>query len=214
VSTAGQAAPAQPTPLPSLVVMAPMRIEARALRRGLPRGCIVRTGIGPRAARRSGAAMVDLPTGAVAVAGVAGALQPGLEPGQVVVADRILRRDGSCAAECVGAELLAERLRARGLDVRIGSVVSVRSPASRSARRALSATGALVADMESAWLAAAAGGRPLAVVRVVLDSPTRELTNPWKTVAGLRRACSSLETAALPLAEWAAAVAPPPDVRD
>jgi 4-hydroxy-3-methylbut-2-en-1-yl diphosphate reductase len=194
--------------------MAPMRIEARALSRGVPAERIVRTGIGPRASRRRRTAVSAFPAAAVAVVGVGGALQPGLEPGDVVVADRILRRDGSSVAECTAPELLAGKLRTRGLSVRIGSVVSVRSPASGSARRALGATGALVADMESAWLAAAAGGRPLAVVRAVMDSPTRELTNPWQTLSGLLRACSSLATAAGGLVEWAEAVTRPRDVSD
>ena len=54
--------------------------------------------------------------------------------------------------------------------------------------------GALAVDMESAWLAAAADGRPLAVVRVVVETPGRELSTrappspASRALAALRRA--------------------------
>ncbi len=51
-------------------------------------------------------------------------------------------------------------------------------------------------DMESAWLAPGAGERPFAVVRVITDTPARELTNPLLTVAGGARAMAALRRAA------------------
>jgi 4-hydroxy-3-methylbut-2-enyl diphosphate reductase len=77
-----------------------------------------------------------------------------------------------------------------------------------TARRKLEATGVLVADMESAWLASAAAGRPLVIVRAVLDTPDRE---PWRLVAsarGFANAARSLRSAAEVLAEWADAIRP------
>src|SRR5207245_2786744 len=75
-------------------------------------------------------------------------------------------------------------------------------------RATLRDTGALAVDMESAWLAPAAAGRPLVVVRVILDTPGRELWNPVATVAGLRQATRALARAAAALAGWGAVVAP------
>jgi 4-hydroxy-3-methylbut-2-enyl diphosphate reductase len=56
--------------------------------------------------------------------------------------------------------------------------------------------------MESAWLAPAARGRPFAVVRVLSDTPRRELTRPLLTVAGVARASLTLRRVATALREW------------
>ncbi len=72
-------------------------------------------------------------------------------------------------------------------------------------RERLAATGALVADMESAVLARAADGRPLAVVRAVSDTPDRPLVSPGALGGGLA-ALRSLRAAGPALARWAAAV--------
>ncbi|MDA8061890.1 MAG: hypothetical protein M0T80_05540, partial [Actinomycetota bacterium] len=72
----------------TLLALAPMSMEAGALRRGAPGALVARTGAGPSraaagldghlaTARRHGVA-------AVAVAGVAGGLVAGMVPGQVV----------------------------------------------------------------------------------------------------------------------------------
>jgi 4-hydroxy-3-methylbut-2-enyl diphosphate reductase len=61
--------------------------------------------------------------------------------------------------------------------------------------------------MESAWLAAGAAGRPLAVVRVVADAAERSLADPRMAIAG-PRALRSLRRVSGALTEWAAAVAP------
>jgi 4-hydroxy-3-methylbut-2-enyl diphosphate reductase len=62
--------------------------------------------------------------------------------------------------------------------------------------------GALAVDMESAWLADSAGGRPLAVLRVVLDAAGRRLADPRIAVDGVR-ALRSLRRCSSVLAEWA-----------
>jgi 4-hydroxy-3-methylbut-2-enyl diphosphate reductase len=179
-----------------------MGLEARTLRRGLSSGSVVRCGIGPRRARRAAGTLAATPGAAVAVAGLGGALVDGLDPGVAIVADRVLRRDGSCVARCGEVEALASGLRRQGLPVRVAAVVSVRTPAIGAARRSLALTGAAVSDMESVWLAAGAAGRPLAVVRVVMDSPGRELTRPWQTLRGLRTGLSALPAVASALEEW------------
>jgi 4-hydroxy-3-methylbut-2-enyl diphosphate reductase len=183
-----------------LILIAPMRSEARLLRRGAPEATVVTSGIGPRRARAAASRLAATPAAGVAVAGFGGALVPGLEPGDVVVATDVRRRDGRIAAECPGAGIIAGALERAGLRVRTGPVVSVRAPAFGDGRRRLELTsGAIVADMESAWLTRAAAGRPLAVVRVVLDGPAG---------FGLRTPSRALETVATVLAEWAAATQP------
>jgi 4-hydroxy-3-methylbut-2-enyl diphosphate reductase len=66
----------------------------------------------------------------------------------------------------------------------------------------------LLADMESAWLAPAAAGRPLAVVRVVLDTGRGQLRHPLASPTGALRAARSLRTAATVLSQWAQAISP------
>jgi 4-hydroxy-3-methylbut-2-en-1-yl diphosphate reductase len=191
-----------------LVVVAPMEIEARALRRGAPEATVVRAGIGPRRARRAAAALADDPARALAVAGFGGALSGGLEPGDLVVASELRRRDGTVVARCPGAGIIAGMLRRRGMCAHVGPVVSLRSPAAGAARAALGSTGALVADMESAWLAPAARGRPFVVVRAVLDTAEHELWSPVATAAATRRALRALSASAAVLCEWGAVIAP------
>ena len=191
-----------------LLVAAPMRIEARALRRAAPGTTVARIGVGPRRARRAASTLADARADALAVAGFGGALSGELEPGDVVVASELLMRDGTVVAQCPGATIIAGMLRRRGLRAHVGPVVSIRSPATGAARVTLHDTGALLADMESAWLAYAARGRPFVVVRVVLDNPERELCNPAATAAGFSRAVSALSATAAALQEWATVVGP------
>jgi 4-hydroxy-3-methylbut-2-enyl diphosphate reductase len=83
----------------------------------------------------------------------------------------------------------------------IASSARIEGPAERRAR----AGTALALDMESAWLAAAAGDRPLAVLRVVVDAEGRRLADPRIARAGVR-ALRSLRAARGALADWGAAV--------
>src|SRR5438067_8987933 len=162
-----------------------MAAEERALKAGAPRGSVVRTGIGPRRARRAATSLRTAPAAGLAVVGFGGAIASGLEPGDLVVATELRARDGTVRAECPGADVVATMLRRAGLPVRTGPIVSVRSPVlGARARAALhSSSGAILADMESVWLAPAAAGRPFAVVRAVLDSPSKE---PWRPILGPR----------------------------
>jgi 4-hydroxy-3-methylbut-2-enyl diphosphate reductase len=186
------------------LLIAAMAAEERALKAGAPRAVVVRSGVGPRRARRTASELAVAPAGGLAVAGFGGALAPELEPGELVVASELRARDGTIRAECPGAEVVAAMLRRAGLPVRVGPIVSVHSPAlGARARAALRASsGAIVADMESLWLARAAAGRPFAVVRALLDSPGYE---PWRS--GLR-AADALQAAAGVLDEWAQAIRP------
>jgi 4-hydroxy-3-methylbut-2-enyl diphosphate reductase len=106
------------------------------------------------------------------------------------------------------AQMLAATLRRRGLRVHTGGVVSSDHLADGPTRQRLAATGALVADTESAWLLSAApadsADRPLACVRVIADTPPGGLYRP-ATLAHLRAALKVLPVVGAGLAEWAAA---------
>ncbi|HET9074059.1 MAG TPA: 4-hydroxy-3-methylbut-2-enyl diphosphate reductase [Solirubrobacteraceae bacterium] len=183
-----------------LTVLAPMAIEAAALRRaGMP---VSTVGMGPASARRGTRALGVLP-GPVLVAGLAGALAADLQVGDVVLASEIRAPDGK-VYRCADPTLLVTLLREAGLRVHVGPVACARRVVRGGARRELARTTALCVDMESAWLAEVAGRRPLTVMRVILDTGERELHRPLTTLAGLARALGVLTRAAACLARWSA----------
>jgi 4-hydroxy-3-methylbut-2-enyl diphosphate reductase len=96
-------------------------------------------------------------------------------------------------------------LRRAGLRVHTGPIVSVPRVARGAEREQLAATGAVAVDMESAWLARGATGRPWAVVRTIVDTPGRELHRPVATAAGALRAYRTLRRVGAVLAEWSEA---------
>ena len=189
-----------------VLALAPLGIEARAIRRGVPGARVLRTGVGPRRARAAARRAAAEPAAAVAVTGFCGALDPTLEPGDLVLASEL--RAGGRSLACPPPGILAGALERAGLRVRVGPLASTPGPVVGAARRALRAAGAIAVDMESAWLHAAAAGRPFAVARAVLDTPERELHRPLATAAGTRRAYASLRRAAPVLDDWARAVGP------
>jgi 4-hydroxy-3-methylbut-2-enyl diphosphate reductase len=135
------------------------------------------------------------------VLGFGGGLLQDSEVGEVVVADEVLSPEG-VRVKCADPLALGGILESRGLKVRHGAVCSVARPALGKTRVRLREGGAIAVDMESAWLAAAARGRPFAVVRVLSDTPERELTRPLLTIAGVARASMTLRRVAAALHEW------------
>jgi nucleoside phosphorylase len=107
-------------------------------------------------------------------------------------------------ARAVGA--LLDALRRRGLRAHAGTVFSTDHLTRPDERARLAVEGVAAVDMESAWLAGAAAGRPLAVVRVVVEPAGRRLADPRTLVAGTR-ALANLRRAAAALDEWAGAAA-------
>ena len=191
----------------TVLVLAPLRVEQRALAPGLGTGATLqRTGIGPRRARAAAARAAVTSADAVAVAGFCGALDPTLRPGDLVVATELRGPDGT--VECPTATMLAGALRRRGLTVHEGPLASTPRLVRGAARERLHATGAIAVDMESAWLAAGAAGRPLAVVRAVVDTPARELHNPLALAGGSARAYRALRSAAGAIDAWGRAAGP------
>jgi 4-hydroxy-3-methylbut-2-enyl diphosphate reductase len=183
-----------------LLIAAPLRLEAWAISAGRPAARIQRTGMGPRRAQGAVAALRDDPAAALLVLGFGGGLHADSRVGEVVVADAVYEADGEPIA-CHGVATLAAVLQRTGLPVRRGPIVSVHKIAVGETRAALGQAGALAVDMESAWLAAAARGRPFAVARVLSDTPSQELLHP-RGVAGIARACAALRRMATVLHEW------------
>ena len=187
------------SPDQGLVVAAPLRIEARALRRGAPLR-VLRTGVGPRRATKAAQRLAAERASAVAVAGLCGALEPGLEPGDVVLASELYAAGEPCWT--LDPDPLRRALLRLGLPVVVGRVVCVESVVRGAARQRLADEGAVAVDMESAWLAPGAAGRPFAVLRIVLDGPGHELLRPALPRQALR-ALRRLREAAPALAHWA-----------
>ena len=121
---------------------------------------------GARAARVGLAACLPLPEGDLVGFGLAGALVPGVAPGTLLTARRIVDADGRVLWE-------QEPLAVPGAENAVSCTVA--SVADSPAERALLAkrSGALAVDMESGALAAT--GRLAGVVRAVSDGPERPL---------------------------------------
>jgi len=186
----------------ALVVLAPLRIEALAL--GHHDGVrVLRTGMGPVRSRAAAQRARALDSPALAIAGLCAGIAPALRAGDVVCASELRCEDADPLA-LPASTLLAAELRRRGLRVHVGALASstqIEGPAARRLRQGE----ALALDMESAWLAQAAGGRPLAVVRVVVDIAGRRLADPRIALAGLA-ALRSLHRSGGALAAWAYAL--------
>ena len=172
-----------------MTVVAPLRSEQLALRLGGVRA--VRGGMGAKGRPVD----ADL----VVVAGVCGAVDPSLRPGDVVVATEL--HDGVKVLELKGTATLARALRDRGLHVVTGPMLVSDHVLGRDERRELQAEGVIAVDMESSRFA------PSAVVRVVVDTAQRGLLHPATLVAG-PRALAALRRAAPAIADWVAAAGP------
>lgn len=145
--------------------------------------------------------------GAVVVVGVAGGLSPQLRAGDVVVAAEVRDRSGSVALPA-GAPLVAE-LRARGLRVHAGPVLSTDHLVNGPERVELSGTGAIAVDMESAAILRALADRqvPVVVVRVIVDTVHAPL-NRLSTITSGARALHTLRRFGPALNSWGALVGP------
>jgi len=191
----------------TLMVCAPLGVEARALRRGLGRGHehvqVTRTGYGPiRAAAAATRIAMSAPE-MLAVGGVGGGLVTDLRVGDVVVASEVT--DGVTTVRCASAPLVAGELRRAGLRARTGKIVTVNRLVRGREHAQLAATGAMAVDMESAPLLAGAAGSPAIVLRAISDTPEQPVFSPGIVSGGLA-GLRSLRRAAPVLARWGAAV--------
>jgi 4-hydroxy-3-methylbut-2-enyl diphosphate reductase len=177
-----------------LTAVSPRRIEAMAVG-----GRVIAVGTGAERAGATGARLArDLgPDDPVAIVGVTGALGGHQWPGHLVVATELRTTEDPAPRRLAGAHLLAEELRRYGHWVHTGPIVSSPHPVPASELGGLAAGGAIAVDTESAWLAAALGPRPLAVVRAVADSAGHA------PVAGGLRALGALLRVRPALERWA-----------
>ena len=105
------------------IICAPMRIEARAIRRGLRASSdpplVVRTGYGTRRAADRAGELKATSFGQLVVMGVGGGLTAGLAPGDLVVGTEV------GAVTCESAPILVGELRRAGLPARAGRIATV-----------------------------------------------------------------------------------------
>jgi nucleoside phosphorylase len=190
----------------ALVVAAPLRLEAALVRSAVRDTPVHVTGMGAKRSRAAAQRLAGLPGEGLLVIGFCGGLDGSSRPGDVFVADEVWAAGDEGHDEqriaCDGAAQLATAVAGRGMRVRRGSLVSVARIALGSRRAELHQAGALAVDMESAWLAAGARGRPFGVVRVVLDSPAQELLRPGILVWGPRAAAALRRAAAGAVGGW------------
>jgi adenosylhomocysteine nucleosidase len=168
-------------------VVAALAAEARALspsmRRGGPKtfsefsrlhnGTLLAvSGIGCPAAAAAARALVAAQVSALMTFGLAGALDPALAAGTVVLPGELISRDGARFVTC---KAWRERVAASlGFAVSTGTLLTsaraIETPAEKAA--AFRDTGAAAVDMESAAVAevAAAHGLPFIAVRVIVDT--------------------------------------------
>jgi 4-hydroxy-3-methylbut-2-enyl diphosphate reductase len=145
--------------------------------------------MGPLKSARAVQRLSDDDAETVIVVGVCGALDPALRPGDVFVADEV--RGAGAARSCDGEEI-ATLLAGAGMNVARGVLLSTDHIVTGEEREVLRRSGARAVDMESAHLAPLADGRRFAVVRVVVDTPSRELSRALSTAAAGARALRTL----------------------
>ena len=97
-----------------------------------------------------------------------------------------LRSEDGMTIPCPDSTLLAEPLRRMGLRVTAGTLYTASKILGRDERLALRDKGVTAVDMESAWIAEAGLERPVAVLRVVVDTADRRLASPRTLAAGVR----------------------------
>jgi 4-hydroxy-3-methylbut-2-enyl diphosphate reductase len=166
--------------------------------------------MGPRKAMGAVPTLLGDPAAALLVVGFGGGLPSASRLCDVVVASEVVAIDGQGmpAGEpiaCAMAEQLQAALSGHGLPTCRGTVASVHEIVTGQARERMLGSGAIAVDMESAWVAEAARGRPFAVLRVLSDTPEHELRQrlpvgpPLPSVANSVRALSRLRALAAAL---------------
>jgi 4-hydroxy-3-methylbut-2-enyl diphosphate reductase len=159
--------------------------------------------MGPRKVRDAVPALLEDPAAALVVLGFGGGLGDDSRLCDVVIASEVVAIDGEGAqvGEQIGCSMAGElqlALSGHGLATCRGKVASVQEIVTGDARVRMQDSGAIAVDMESAWVAEAARGRPFAVLRVLSDTPEHELRQvlpvgpPLPTLANAIRAMSTL----------------------
>ncbi|HEV2361257.1 MAG TPA: hypothetical protein VGS21_06120 [Acidimicrobiales bacterium] len=200
-----------------LSLLAALKIEARALKKGAPKADVQRTGMGPEKAMQFARSWRPADGARVVVVGFAGGLGADIRVGDVVVAselsviegrDHDLQLSDRIPLDVVSSADLVARLEQAGCKVHLGPITC--SPVivkGRDQRYALRRAGAVAVDMESWWLARGlAGSGRFGVVRVITDSETEELVSPSIVRNGLK-AYNVAQTVAKVVEQWDASLA-------
>jgi 4-hydroxy-3-methylbut-2-enyl diphosphate reductase len=187
------------------VVVTALRSEYAAVQPTLSDAVVERCGMGGRRVASWLPRLAELAPRALAVAGVAGGLDPSLRAGDVVVATEVRDSAGRIALRAA-APLVAD-LRRQGLRVVTGPIVSTdHIVGGCDERERLAATGAIAVDMESAAVvrALAEGDEPVpvAVVRVIVDTAYTPVARLRTLPAGLK-ALRTLRRCGPALQRWA-----------
>lgn len=156
--------------LPELTIITATSLETRAVARVLPHAHIVEAGI---ALAKLDHAKVS---GTVVTCGVAGGLASSAGTGTVVVPGRVSTTDGrEITCDPVLREALLEAARASGCVVDEGPLLTSATLITGTARTYWARRGYVAADMETGFVRAPR----VAAIRVVLDTPRRELSELW-----------------------------------
>jgi hypothetical protein len=154
-----------------VVLIAPTALEYRALKRELPQARIVLTGVALSRLRE--------PLGETVISfGLAGGLRADLPTGTLLIPHAVRRPDGSvlrCDGELVAALTCAAR--SLGIEPIADPLLTSTTIVNGAARERWAAQGYAGADMETGRLSAAR----VAALRVVLDTPARELSSDWSS---------------------------------
>jgi len=126
-------------------------------------------------------------------------VDPELQPGDVIVASEL--QGGKGTRKLTRPEALVDAIRALGTTARLGPIHSEGHIVRGAERERILESGAIAVDMESRWLAEAAGERPFAVLRVIIDTPHRELLR-LRTIPDGLRALATLRRIAPALEAW------------
>jgi adenosylhomocysteine nucleosidase len=175
--------------LSAVGVVVALASEARALGPSMPRGgdpplselavlgegsLLALSGIGRAAAATAAQALLDAGASALMTFGMAGGLDPALEPGSVVIPCELISAGGARYATCrVWREQVAAAV-STVCAVTVGNLLTssraIETPADKAA--AFRSTGAAAVDMESAAVAeiAAKQNLPFIAVRVIVDT--------------------------------------------
>ena len=146
------------------------RLECKALRRELPNARIIQAGI---ALERLRGKLGEI----VVSCGLAGGLRADLPTGALIIPREVLRPGGGtlvCDPEIV--EALATRARSLGVEPIFDRMLTAEKIVRASARQQWAQRGYAAVDMETGLIAAPR----VAAVRVVLDTPQRELSADWR----------------------------------
>lgn len=182
-----------------MAIVCGLESEAAVLRGALPRGVAVAVaGTRPQQALAQARALLDAGATALLSVGVAGALDPDLAPGALLVPARVRHGPLLLAADGALVAALERACGARRVEAVAGVDAMAATPAEKAALHAT--TGAALVDMETHAVAraAAAAGRPWAALRAIADDARTSLP-AW--TARLVRADGRIDGAA---AAWGA----------